>query len=53
MFDESNLPIDIPDEIEDDIDNDFNIPLPGLPEEEEWANSDILYNSPKKIYILI
>jgi len=27
-YDEENPPIDIPDEIENDVDNDFNIPLP-------------------------
>jgi hypothetical protein len=27
-FDEENQPIEIPDEIEDDVDNDFNITLP-------------------------
>lgn len=25
MFDENNLPVEIPDEVEDDIDNDFNL----------------------------
>jgi hypothetical protein len=32
-FDEENYPIDIPDEIEADVDNDFNIPIPEPVEE--------------------
>jgi hypothetical protein len=33
-FDEENLPIEIPEEVEDDIDNDFNIEIPETPAEE-------------------
>ena len=33
-FDEENYPVDIPDEIEADIDNDFNIPIPEGPVDE-------------------
>ena len=33
-FDEENLPIEIPEEVEDDIDNDFNIEIPVTPAEE-------------------
>jgi len=35
-YDEENPPIDIPDEIENDVDNDFNIPLPVENAEAEW-----------------
>jgi len=28
IFDENNLPVEIPDEVEDDIDNDFNLVIP-------------------------
>ena len=31
-FDDENLPIDIPDEVEDDVDNDFNIEIQDTPE---------------------
>ena len=31
-FDDENLPIDIPDEVEDDVDNDFNIEIKDKPE---------------------
>lgn len=31
-FDDENLPIDIPDEVEDDVDNDFNIEIADKPE---------------------
>jgi len=27
-FDEEHYPIDIPDEVEDDVDNDFNVNIP-------------------------
>ena len=33
-FDEENLPIEIPEEVENDIDNDFNIEIPETPAEE-------------------
>lgn len=33
-FDEENYPIDIPDEVEEDVDNDFNIPIPADPVDE-------------------
>lgn len=33
-FDEDNLPIEIPEEVEDDVDNDFNIEIPETPAEE-------------------
>lgn len=33
-FDEENYPIDIPDEVEADIDNDFNTEIPADPVEE-------------------
>lgn len=33
-FDEENYPVDIPDEVEEDVDNDFNIEIPAEPVEE-------------------
>jgi hypothetical protein len=34
-FDEENYPIDIPDEIIDDLDHDFNVEIPNDPNDEE------------------
>jgi hypothetical protein len=34
-FDEENYPIDIPDEIIDDLDNDFNVEIPTDPNDED------------------
>lgn len=34
-FDEEHYPIDIPDEIIDDLDNDFNVEIPTDPNDEE------------------
>ena len=36
-FDEENYPIDIPDEIIDDLDNDFNVEIPTDPNDEDWV----------------
>lgn len=33
-FDDENFPVDIPDQVEDDVDNDFNLTIEEQPAEE-------------------